>query len=139
IHYTVGIQYVPRNDFRFTLEAFYKDYKNYPISVVDGISMANIGTDFNTIGNEAYHSSGLGRVYGVEAYMQQKLIRNLFYVLSATVYKSEFTGADGLYRSSTWDYGYVVSGTLGVKFRNNWDLGLKYRIAGGQPYTPFDM
>lgn len=139
IHYTVGIQYVPRNDFRFTLEAFYKDYKNYPVSVVDGISMANIGTDFNTIGNEAYTSTGLGRVYGVEAYMQQKLIRNLFYVLSATLYKSEFTGTDGLYRPSTWDYGYVVSGTLGVKFRNNWDLGLKYRIAGGQPYTPFDM
>lgn len=139
IHYTVGTQYVPRNDFRFTLEAFYKDYKNYPVSVVDGISMANIGTDFNTIGNEAYTSTGLGRVYGVEAYMQQKLIRNLFYVLSATLYKSEFTGTDGLYRPSTWDYGYVVSGTLGVKFRNNWDLGLKYRIAGGQPYTPFDM
>lgn len=139
IHYTLGTQFAPRNDFRFTFEAFYKDYGNYPVSVADGISMANIGTDFNTIGNEAYIASGDGRVYGVEAYAQQKLVRNLFYVLSATVYKSEFSGADGVFRPSTWDYGYVVSGTLGYKFKRDWDLGLKYRIAGGQPYTPFDM
>lgn len=139
IHYTVGTQFVPRNDFRFTFEAFYKDYNNYPVSQVDGISLANIGTDFNAIGNEAYNSIGKGRVYGVEAYAQQKLIRNMFYVVSATVYKSEFSGADGMFRPSTWDYGYVFSSTLGYKFKNNWDLGLKYRIAGGQPYTPFDM
>ncbi|HLW49427.1 MAG TPA: TonB-dependent receptor [Sphingobacteriaceae bacterium] len=139
IHYTLGTQFVPRNDFRFTLEAFYKDYNNYPVSITDGISMANIGVDFNAIGNEAYRSDGLGRVYGMEAYIQQKLIRNLFYVLSATVYKSEFSGTDGVFRPSTWDYGYVVSGTLGYKFGRNWDLGVKYRVAGGQPYTPFDM
>ncbi len=139
IHYTVGTQFAPRNDFRFTVEAFYKDYGNYPVSLADGISMANIGTDFNAIGNEAYTSIGDGRVYGVEAYAQQKLIRNLFYVLSATVYKSEFSGADGVFRPSTWDYGYVVSGTLGYKFKRDWDVGLKYRIAGGQPYTPFDL
>lgn len=139
IHYTIGTQYVPRNDFRFTLEGFYKDYSNYPVSIESGISMANIGTDFNAIGNEAYASIGLGRVIGAEAYVQQKLVKRLFYVLSATVYRSEFSGVDGAFRSSTWDYGYVVSGTLGYKFQKNWDLGVKYRIAGGQPYTPFDM
>lgn len=139
IHYTAGTQYVPRNDFRFTAEAFYKTYRDYPVSLATGISMANIGTDFAAIGNEAYTSSGEGRVYGVEAYIQQKLVRNLFYVLSTTLYRSEFAGGDGLFRPSTWDYGYVVSSTLGYKFKRNWDLGLKYRIAGGQPYTPFDI
>lgn len=138
VHYTIGTQFAPRNDFRFTLEAYYKDYDNYPVSLTDGISIANIGTDFNAIGNDAYASIGKGRVYGVEAYAQQKLIRNLFYVLSASVYKSEFSGADGVFRPSTWDYGYIVSGTLGYKFKKDWDVGLKYRIAGGQPYTPFD-
>lgn len=138
IHYTIGMQFVPRNDFRFTVEAFYKDYSNYPVSIVNGISMANIGTDFDAIGNEAYESTGKGRVYGMEAYVQQKLVKSLFYVLSATVYKSEFSGSDGVFRPSTWDYGYVISSTLGYKLPKNWDLGLKYRIAGGQPYTPFD-
>lgn len=139
IHYTVGTQFVPRNDFRFTVEAFYKSYRNYPVSLENGVSLANIGTDFSAIGNEAYSATGKGRVYGAEAYVQQKLVRNLFYVLSTTLYRSEFSGADGRFRTATWDYGYIVSSTLGYKFRGNWDLGLKYRIAGGQPYTPFDL
>lgn len=139
IHYTVGTQYVPRNDFRFTIEAYYKDYGNYPVSLTDGISMANIGTDFYAIGNDHYASTGSGRIYGMEAYVQQKLIKNLFYVLSASLYKSEFSGTDGVFRPSTWDYGYIVSSTVGYKFARNWDLGVKYRIAGGQPYTPFDV
>lgn len=139
IHYTLGTQFVPRNDFRFTLEAFYKNYGNYPVSVTNGISMANIGTDFSAVGNESYTSIGKGRVYGVEAYVQQKLIKNLFYVVSGTAYKSEFSGADGRYRPSTWDYGFIFSSTLGYKFKHNWDIGVKYRVAGGQPYTPFDV
>src|SRR5690606_12987517 len=139
IHYTIGTQFLPRNDFRVTFEAFYKDYRDYPVSAVTGISMANIGSDYNAIGNEVYQSIGKGRVYWVEAYVQQKLVKNLFYVVSATLYKSEFTGMDGLFRSSSWDYGYVISTTLGYKFKKGWEIGAKYRIAGGQPYTPFDL
>ena len=139
IHYTIGTQFVPRSDFRFTFEAFYKDYRDYPVSRTNGISMANIGTDFSAVGNDSYTSIGKGRVYGIEAYVQQKLIKNLFYVVSATLYKSEFSGADGLFRPSTWDYGFIVSTTLGYKFKKNWEIGAKYRIAGGQPYTPFDI
>lgn len=139
IHYTVGTQWIPRNDFRMTVEGFYKDYNQYPVSLTDGISLANIGTDFSAIGNDSYASKGKGKVIGVDAYIQQKLINRLFYVLSGTVYSSEFSGVDGKLISSTWDYGYVFSTTLGYKFKKNWDVGVKYRIAGGQPYTPFDL
>lgn len=139
IHYTLGTQFIPRNDFRFTVEAFYKDYNNYPVSLESGISFANIGTDYSAVGGEHYVSTGKGRVYGLETYVQQKLIKNLFYVASATVYKSAFSGVDNKFNPSTWDYGFVISSTLGYKFKNNWDVGLKYRIAGGQPYTPYDV
>jgi len=139
IHYTVGTQWIPRNDFRMTVEGFYKDYNQYPVSLTDGISLANIGTDFSAIGNDSYASKGKGKVIGVDAYIQQKLVNRLFYVLSGTVYSSEFSGVDGKLISSTWDYGYVFSTTLGYKFKKNWDVGVKYRIAGGQPYTPFDL
>lgn len=139
IHYTLGTQFIPRNDFRFTVEAFFKDYNNYPVSLESGISFANIGTDYSAVGGEHYVSTGKGRVYGVETYVQQKLIKNLFYVASATLYKSEFSGVDNKFNPSTWDYGFIISSTLGYKFKNNWDVGIKYRLAGGQPYTPFDV
>lgn len=139
IHYTIGTEYVPRNDMRITFEVFYKDYRNYPVSLTSGISYANIGTDYSAVGSDNYASTGSGRVYGAEAYMQQKLVKNLFYIASATVYKSAFTDIFHNFRPSTWDYGFIVSSTIGYNFKRNWDLGLKYRIAGGQPYTPFDL
>lgn len=139
IHYTIGTEFVPRNDLRFTLEAFYKDYRNYPISLTSGISYANIGTDYSAVGSDAFSSVGKGKVYGIEAYVQQKLVEKLFYIASATLYKSEFSGIDNQFRPSTWDYGFIASATFGYKFKKNWDIGLKYRIAGGQPYTPFDL
>lgn len=139
VHYTIGTEFAPKNSLRFTFEAFYKDYNDYPVSSTNGISFANIGTDYSAVGGDKYTSVGKGRVYGLEAYVQQKLINKIFYLASATVYKSEFAGIDNNYRRSTWDYGFIFSTTLGYKFKNNWDVGVKYRIAGGQPYTPFDM
>lgn len=139
IHYTIGTEFIPRNDLRFTLEAFYKDYRDYPVSMTTGISFANIGTDFNAVGNDRYTSTGKGKVFGMEAYVQQKLVHNLFYLASVTLYKSEFSGINRQFSPSTWDYGLILSGTFGYKFEKNWDLGLKYRLANGQPYTPFNI
>lgn len=139
IHYTIGTQFIPRNDLRFTLEAFYKYYRNYPVSVSNGISFANIGTDYLAVGNDSYEATGKGKVFGFEAYVQQKLIKKLFYIVSTTLYKSTFSGLDLKFKPSTWDYGFIFSATTGYKFNRNWDIGIKYRIAGGQPYTPFDM
>lgn len=138
VHYALGVQFIPRDDWRFTLEGFYKDYNNYPVSVRTGISLANQGSDFTSVGNEAVSSIGKGRTYGVELFVQQKLIKKTFYAFSATVYRSEFSGANGFLLPSSWNFGYLVSTTIGQKLGKGWELGLKYRLAGGAPFTPYD-
>ncbi len=139
IHYVLGTEFLPRQDLRFTLEAFYKDYSNYPVSIRDGISLANQGGDFGAIGNEAVVTNGKGRAYGAEFYLQKKLTGTVFSVLSYTYVVSEFAGLDGRYVSSAWDYRHLVSGLLGKKLPRNWEFGAKYRYAGGAPATPFDL
>ena len=71
--------------------------------------------------------------------MQQKLVKNFFYVASYSYVISKFSGADQKLVSSSWDNRSLLSLTLGYKLKRNWDLGLKYRYAGGSPYTPFDL
>jgi hypothetical protein len=139
VHYALGVQFIPRDDWRFTLEGFYKDYNNYPVSVRTGISLANQGADFTSVGNEAVSSIGKGRTYGVELFVQQKLIKKTFYAFSATVYRSEFSGANGILLPSSWNFGYLISTTIGQKLGKGWELGLKYRLAGGAPFTPYDL
>lgn len=138
-HFVAGVEFLPQANLRFTLEGFYKTYDHYPVSVREGISIANAGVSFGQIGNEATLSIGKGRAYGLELFAQQKLTRNSFFTFSYTLFKSEFTGTDATFRPSSWDNNNLVSAIYGRKFSKNWELGLKFRYAGPSPYTPFDL
>jgi hypothetical protein len=138
-HYVTGFQYLPKEDLKFVLEGFYKKYSNYPVSVKDGISLANLGNDYTSIGNEQVTSSGKGDTYGFEFSVQQKLVKNTFAVFSYTFVRSKFSGDDNILIPSSWDYRHLISGLIGRKFKKNWEVGIKYRFSGGAPYTPFDM
>lgn len=138
-HYVIGTQFLPKNDLRFTFETFYKKYNNYPVSVTNGISLANQGAEYASVGSEQVESIGDGETYGFELFIQQKLVKNFFYAASYSYVISKFSGVDQKLISSSWDNRSLLSLTLGYKLKRNWDLGLKYRYAGGSPYTPFDL
>jgi hypothetical protein len=138
-HLVAGIEWLPRKGTRFTIEAFDKKYANYPVSERDGLSLANLGGDFNVLGNEAVKSVGKGRSYGFEFFLQQKLTGNLFAVFSYTWFKSAFSGANGKLIPSAWDNTNLVSFVGGYKLPRNWEIGVKFRYQGGSPYTPFDL
>lgn len=137
-HYTTGVEYLPNDGLRFTVEGFYKQYSNVPVSVRNGISLANLGTDFTLLGNEAVTSNGKGKAYGVEFFVQKKLTNKFFGILSYTFYRSLYAGNDEKYIASSWDNRHLLSVTWGYKFPRNWELGLKFRYQGGSPFTPFD-
>jgi outer membrane receptor for ferrienterochelin and colicin len=139
LHYVLGTQFLPNESLRFTLEGFYKRYSNYPVSINNGYSLANLGSDFGSIGSEPIQSTGIGETYGFEFFVQQKLVKRLFYVLSYTYVRSKYSGIDNKLIASAWDNQHLVSTTLGIKLGKGWQIGLKYRFAGGTPYTPFNM
>ena len=138
-HYVAGVEYLPTNSMRITMEGFYKQYSNYPVSVYSGISLANLGADYSSLGNEKTLSTGKGRTFGFELFFQQKLTKNLFATLSYTWFVSEFSGVDNILKPSAWDNRNLISAIVGYKFKKGWELGMKYRYAGGAPYSPFDM
>ncbi|GAB3167159.1 TonB-dependent receptor [Telluribacter humicola] len=138
-HAVAGLEWIPTPSTRVTVEGFLKQYANYPVSVRDGLSLANQGGEFGAIGNEAVTSTGEGRSRGVEFFVQQKLIGSFFGVLSYTYFRSEFTGRDGVYKPSAWDTRHLVSTQVGYKFKKGWEIGGKYLLQGGAPYTPFDL
>jgi hypothetical protein len=137
-HYTAGVEYLPNDGLRFTAEGFYKDYANVPVSISKGISLANLGGDFNVLGNEAVVTNGKGRAYGFEFFAQKKLTNKFFGILSYTFYSSEYAGLDNKLIASAWDNRHLLSVTWGYKFKRNIELGLKFRYQGGAPYSPYD-
>lgn len=137
-HYTTGFEFLPNDGLRFTVEGFYKQYSNVAVSARDGISLANLGTDFTALGNEAVNTNGKGKAYGMEFFAQKKLTERFFGILSYTYYRSRYSGTNNKFVASSWDNKHLLSVTWGYKFPGNWELGLKFRYQGGAPYTPFD-
>lgn len=131
---------VPEKARRFTAEVFYKKYSNYPTSLRNGISLANLGADFGVIGNEPVASNSEGRAYGVEFLAQQRLFNNFYGIASLTLVRSEFTNPNTQgYVPSSWDNRFIVSMTAGKRFAKNWEVGARWRFLGGTPFTPNDI
>ena len=91
-HFVGGFEYVINESSRISLEAFYKKYSNYPISVADEVSLANKGGGFEVFGSELIQSNGLGRTQGLELLYQQKFTGKWYGIASFTLFKSEFSG-----------------------------------------------
>ena len=138
-HIVGGVQFNPTNSTKITVEGFFKDYSQYPFSLNDSISLANLGADFGVIGNEAVASISEGRSYGVEFLAQKRSTSGWYGIIAYTLVRSEFKDKNGDYVSSSWDSRHIVSLTGGRKFKKNWELGLRWRFVDGQPFTPFDL
>ena len=138
MHYVLGLSKNLNATTQITVEGFFKDYSNYAVSILDGVSLANKGGGFEVLGNEDVITNGRGRTYGMEFLYQQKLTKNFFGIVAYTLFKSEFTGLDQQYRPSVWDSRNLISATAGYKFKRNWEAGLRYRYSGKTPYAKVD-
>ena len=134
-----GFAFEPNNNIRFNLEGFYKLYENYPLSVTDGMSIASKGTDYGQVGDEEIVSTGKGRAYGIEFLGRLIDYKKFNSTLTYTLFKSEFTGEDGVYRPSSWDTRHMVNLLGSYDLPKNWNISMRWRYVGGAPYSPIDM
>ncbi|MGM0377252.1 MAG: TonB-dependent receptor, partial [Bacteroidota bacterium] len=137
-HFIGGVEWRPNTSSRISVEGFLKNYEDYPFSVNDSVSLASKGGDFGVLGAEEVTSTSAGRAYGAELLVRQRKRGRFSYILAYTWVNSEYTDINGNYVSSSWDSGHLLTFTFNRSFENNWDFGLKWRFAGGLPYTPYD-
>ncbi len=133
-----GIDYKINAYRRLNVDAFYKDYSQYPFLLRDSISFANASGEYVTVGNQRANSFSTGRAYGVEFFFQQKLSNKWFSNVSSSYIVSEFEDKNGNLVRSAWDNRFYLNMTLGRLLKKNWTLGAKFTYAGSNPYTPYD-
>ena len=135
----VGVEYYINKWARLTVEGFYKKYTHSPLSIRDSIPLACKGTDYGVSGNEAASSTARGRAYGLEVMLRWFGMGRFTALASYTWYRSQFEDpATGIYIPSAWDYRHLFTLSGTYKLPKNWDIGLKFRLMGGAPYTPYD-
>ncbi|WP_010528474.1 TonB-dependent receptor [Thermophagus xiamenensis] len=137
-HLVGGVEWLPNSSLRISVEAFWKRYRNYPFSVTDSVALASKGADYGVLGDEEVTSTADGRTYGLEFLVRRKSSKGYSYILAYTLVSSEFTDAEGNYVPSSWDAGHLLTFTFNKSFSRHWDFGMRWRLAGGLPYTPYD-
>ncbi len=137
-HFIGGVEFKPATAMQFSLEGFLKNYRNYPFSVNDQISLANKGADYGVIGDEVVTSTSKGRAYGAE--FQARISSTKYNLnMSYTLVRSEFQDGAGKYIVSAWDSKQILSMTGTAALKHNWQVGGRFRFVGGLPYTPWDL
>jgi outer membrane receptor for ferrienterochelin and colicin len=138
---SAGVEYRLFSHLKLSAEGFYKQYKQYPISLLDSIPLASKGADYGVVGNEAIASTGQGRAYGTEAMARWYNHMGLSFIASYTYVRSEFKDIRNSekYIPSAWDNRHLLTISSSYALPKNWDIGAKFRFVGGAPYTPFDL
>ena len=139
-HLVLGIEYLLNEASRISVEGFYKSYDDYPVSITDSISTANLGAGFEVLGNEPIVSVGLGRTYGLEFLYQKKLSKKSYAILAYTLFRSEYTAFDeNDYLPSAWDSRHLLTFTGGYQVGKNWEISGRVRVSGSTPFAPVDI
>lgn len=133
------------SDFRIKLETYYQQIRKAPVeSIPSSFSMLNSGASFALPDKFNLINNGKGRNYGFELTAEKFYSKQYYFLLTTSLFKSEYTGSDKVWRNTAFNGGYIVN-VLGGK---EWNLGSKNKTlginvkltsAGGRRYTPIDQ
>ena len=138
-HLVTGFEFLPDDNSKVSLEGFYKWYADYPVSVIDKVSLASKGGDFGTVGDEEVLSLAKGKAYGLELFYRNRDLAGFNVILSYTLVRSKSQEIDQMlnpvdkYIPSAWDNRHLLNLTSIRKFKKDWQVGFKWKFLGGFP------
>lgn len=146
--FVLGFDHRISADALLKVEAFYKDYNNYPTSTIrpylvlanTGAGFAGSDDNFSSFGLEPLTDDGFGNARGVELSLQKKLSEIPYYgIFSLTYSQSDYTALDGIERPGSYDQNWIINLSGGYKLDKFWEFSTRFRFASGRPYTPFNF
>ena len=142
VHYITGVDRLLTEDTKLSVEVYLKEYYDFPVDPADP-SLFLVDELFYRGGfflnHGALSNSGKARAGGVEITLQKKLAQDFYGLANATLFRTEYKGADDVWRKRVFDNQIIVSAEGGYKPNNEWEFSARWIYAGGTPFTPFDL
>ncbi len=144
-HLALGYDINLSSDFRIKSELYYQAIKDVPVErTASTFSMLNAGANFGTPDNGNLVNNGKGKNYGIELTIEKFYSKQYYFLLTTSIFKSEYQGSDKVWRSTAFNGSYVVNVLGGKEFKigknnNTLSFDIKMTSAGGRAYTPIDL
>jgi hypothetical protein len=128
---------------RLKAEIYYQYLFNVPVDTTAG-GIESI-LNFNAgLARTVFANKGFGRNYGLEITIEKFFSKNYFFLFTGSLFQSEYTMGDGIWRSTRFNGNYMLNALGGYEFkfgRNKKNsIGANTRITwrGGNRYTPIN-
>lgn len=144
-HFVLSYDRTMPGNLHLKTEAYYQHLFDVPVSSSgpSTFSMLNNDTGFES---QSLINQGIGRNYGFELTFEKFLTRGLYFLLSSSVYQSEYQGSDGIWRNTRYNGNYANTFTAGKEWdwrnsRKNRSVAFNLKLvhAGGYRDTPVDL
>jgi hypothetical protein len=142
-HFVAGYDWLPLADFRVKIETYYQNLWNAPVKAsFPEFSMLNSGDNFGVANEDSLINKGKGENIGVEFTVEKFLSHGYYFLATASLFDSKYTGADGRWRNTAFNGSYVLNLLGGYELKvgaSKWlTFDTKVVWAGGHRYVPID-
>jgi len=139
-HFVLGYDYSIRPDMRLKIETYYQYLYDIPVIQGSYFSMINSTGDYV---NDPLVNSGKGRNVGIDITFEKFLTKQLYSLVTVSLFDSKYTGGDGIERNTRFNSNYVINLLVGkewtIKKKNILGFNVKGSFTGGEHYVPIDL
>lgn len=142
-HFVLAYDVKLNDHLHMCIEPYCQYLRNIPVSPTSYISTINIEEDI--FFNDILVSKGTGRNIGIDFSLEQFIYNHFYYLFTASVFDSKYTGTDGIERNTRFNKNYVFNALFGKEWvvgknKNNiLSANLRINYIGGNRKEPIDI
>ncbi len=127
----------------FKTEAYYQYLFDVPVTKQSSsFSLVNSGAGFSRFFPDTLENNGTGQNYGLEFTLEKGFSKNYYFLVTLSLFESNYKGSDGVERRTDFNGQYAANGILAKEFvfknKHALQLSTKITVAGGRWYGPID-
>ncbi len=122
------------------IEPYFQQLLNVPVIADSSFSFINLKNDWFFA--EKLQNTGEGRNYGLDLTFEKYISKGYYYLLSASVFNSEYKGGDRIWRNTRFNRNYLFNFLIGKEWQLGknrqkvFSLNVRFSHQGGDHYSP---
>jgi hypothetical protein len=138
LHSVLSYDYAINENIRLKIEPYYQYLYDIPGIPGSTYSLINFTQDYTL--RDPMASIGEGRNMGIDVTLERFLKNGYYYLITGSLFKSEYAMEDGQWRKSKFDRGFVSNILFGKEYLNQknniWGINGRLVLMGGERFTP---
>jgi len=140
-HLVLSYDWSVSEHLRLKVEPYYQYLYDVPVEKDSPTSIINHRDFYRMI---HWVNGGKGKNYGMELTLERYLNKGYYYLMTASLFESLYTGGDGVWRNTRLNRNYIINALGGKEWQtgrqkqNIVGVSIRFTLQGSERYTPID-